>query len=129
MLHLVEFKISPNIEIYSYVNERGINLVEEYITSLTEYDKNKIKTRIDFFIKRNGIMFNKEQFQFLEKGVYEFKIHGHRILCYFMPNTNIKTLVLTHGFPKRTSEKTPKKEINKAITIREIISSQNTTVN
>lgn len=60
-----------------------------------------------------GKIYNKEQFRFLEDGIYEFKRNGDRILA-FQKGSN---WYLTHHF-KKSVKKCPPAQIARAIEIR-----------
>lgn len=103
--------------IYSYVNNRGVDLSKEYYGSLDFKDKVKILRLLDRF-SEFGYLSNSEKFKSLPgtNGLYEFKSDHHRIFCFFLKNQDLKSLVLTHGF-KKEKAKTPQAEINRSKSI------------
>ncbi|MGD9487585.1 MAG: type II toxin-antitoxin system RelE/ParE family toxin [Calditrichaceae bacterium] len=109
------------VVIYSFINERGDDVPERYISDLSVQDELKIIKLIEFMLDR-GHIFNKEKFRSLTgtNGIYEFKSDSHRLLCFILPGKSPKTFVLTHGF-KKEKGKTPKKEIDKAEKIKDIV--------
>lgn len=64
-----------------------------------------------------GEITNDQHFKFLEDGIYEFKPKNFRILCFFLEGQPEKCVVATTYFRKQTN-KTPRKEIEKAKLIR-----------
>jgi phage-related protein len=95
-------------------NGMGKPVVEEFMDSLDEKARNKV-----FYVlklaRELGIL-PRTFFKRLEgtDGLYELRIQYagqiYRILCFFWENG---TLVLTHGFQKKT-QKTPRSEIQVA---------------
>lgn len=57
---------------------------------------------------------NKQQFNYVDKGIWEFKRDQIRMPCYYSEDNKA---VITHGFIKKT-EKMPLNEFNRAIRIR-----------
>jgi len=59
-----------------------------------------------------GKIWNERKFKHLTDShqIFEFKVEADRILCFFFVG---KRLILTHGF-KKTGDKTPKREIDRA---------------
>lgn len=110
-----------NVNIYSFINERGDDVPEKYISGLYEQDELKLIKLFELMLDR-GKIFNKEKFRSLtgSDGIFEFKSDAHRILCFILQGFNPKSFVLTHGF-KKEKGKTPKKEIDKAEQIKEIV--------
>jgi len=110
-----------NVDIYSYINERGDDLSNQYISSLDEKEESKFISLFDFMLAKGNIN-NAEKFKFLSDsdGIFEFKSDSHRILCFILDGLRPKSFVLTHGF-KKEKGKTPKKEIKKAEQIKKLI--------
>ena len=109
-----------NVNIYSFINERGDDVPEKYISGLNEQEELKLIKLFELMLDRGNI-FNKEKFRNLRgsDGIFEFKSDAHRILCFILKGYYPKSFILTHGF-KKEKGKTPKKEINKAEQIKEI---------
>ena len=63
-----------------------------------------------------GQVHNKEKFRNEGDGIYAFKIHPSRFLCFFCSG---KRIIITHAFTKKT-QKLPKKEKNKALKIKRL---------
>jgi len=63
-----------------------------------------------------GKIWNERKFKHLTgtDQIFEFKVEADRVLCFFFVG---KRLILTHGF-KKTGEKTPKGEIERAETYK-----------
>lgn len=106
-----------NAHLYSYINNRGINLSKEYYDSLDIKAKVKILRLLKRF-SEIGYLSNSEKFKKLPgtNGICEFKSDHHRIFCFLIENQRTKSLVLTHGF-KKEKAKTPQAEIEKAQSI------------
>ncbi len=113
--------IGKNVNIYSYINERGEDLSYKYISSLNEKEESKLISLFDFMLARGNIN-NTEKFKYLSDsdGIFEFKSDSHRILCFILDGLRPKSFILTHGFKKEKGQ-TPKKEIKKAEQIKKTI--------
>jgi Phage derived protein Gp49-like (DUF891) len=111
-----------NVDLYSYINERGDDLVEQYVSQLKEQEESKLVNLFEFLLSM-GTIKNNEKFKYLtgSKGIFEFKSGSHRILCFILDGLHPKSFVMTHGF-KKDKGKTPKKEIDKAEIIKKSIS-------
>ncbi len=107
-----------NTYIYSYINNRGEDLPKEYYDSLDVKAKIKILRLLKKF-SETGQMSNREKFKKLPGtyGIFEFKSDHHRILCFFLENQRLKSLVLTHGF-KKEKARTPQAEIERTKSIK-----------
>jgi hypothetical protein len=64
---------------------------------------------IQEFANRGEIR-NQEKFRLEGKPIYAFKSFQVRILCFYLPNAPRRTLVLTHGFIKK-SDNLPRAQI------------------
>jgi Phage derived protein Gp49-like (DUF891) len=76
-----------------------------------------VQSKFDHLFRRIaaiGKIFNETQFRPLESGIWEFKRDGNRLLCFQHGNC----WRLTHHYSKGGSKKCPKREIQRAITIR-----------
>ncbi|MGE3978811.1 MAG: type II toxin-antitoxin system RelE/ParE family toxin [Nitrospira sp.] len=63
-----------------------------------------------------GKIWNERKFKHLTETdqLFEFKVEADRVLCFFFVG---RRLILTHGF-KKTGDKTPKREIDRAETYK-----------
>lgn len=106
-------------DLYFYIDNSGKKEAEEYLDNLQEKDFSKFYTVFEYMIQF-GKVTNEEKFKPLENcdKIFEFKIHGHRILCFILEGLNPKSFILTHGFKK---QKTPKREISKAEVIKDVL--------
>lgn len=91
-----------------------------FLKSLDEKTRSKILQTFD----RASLLLDPEVFKKLaDTDIWEFRTYynkqRYRVLAFWDKGEPIDTLVIaTHGFIKKT-QKTPKKEINKALSIRE----------
>jgi len=60
---------------------------------------------------------NREHFKKLEGGLFEFKKHQDRMICFFMPGG---VCIVTHGFRKK-KDHVPPREIERAYTIKKYV--------
>ena len=94
---------------------------QEFLASLDEKTRNKIYQTFD----RASLLLDPEAFKKLaDSDIWEFRTlfnkKKYRVLAFWDKTQPIDTLVIaTHGFIKKT-QRTPQKEINKAISIREL---------
>jgi len=92
----------------------------EFLASLDEKTRRKIYQTFD----RASLLLDPEAFKKLANtDIWEFRTlfakKKYRVLAFWDKSEQMDTLVIaTHGFIKKT-QKTPQKEINKAISIRE----------
>jgi len=92
----------------------------DFLKSLDEKTRNKILQTFD----RASLLLDPEVFKKLaDTDIWEFRTYynkqRYRVLAFWDKGETIDTLVIaTHGFIKKT-QKTPQKEINKALSIRE----------
>jgi phage-related protein len=92
----------------------------DFLKSLDEKTRSKILQTFD----RASLLLDPEVFKKLaDTDIWEFRTYynkqRYRVLAFWDKGEPIDTLVIaTHGFIKKT-QKTPKKEINKALSIRE----------
>jgi hypothetical protein len=102
-----------------YVNPRGDALVPDFIEGLAQSDQKKIIQLIRHF-GDHGEILNPEKFRLEDKPIYALKSYQIRIPCFYLPEQAKRTLVLTHGFIKK-SPKMPKPELEKAKTIHRAV--------
>ena len=94
---------------------------QEFLASLDQKTRNKIFQIFD----RASLSLDPEVFKKLaDTDIWEFRTlfnkKKYRVLAFWDKDDPVDTLVIaTHGFVKKT-QKTPQKEINKAISIREL---------
>lgn len=97
------------------------NEAHEFLASLDEKTRKKIFQTFD----RASLLLDPEVFKKLaDTDIWEFRTlfnkKKYRVLAFWDKEGLVDTLVIaTHGFIKKT-QKTPQKEINKAISIRDI---------
>jgi len=96
-------------ELRCYLDSRGGNPVEEFIQILPGGDQAHIRARIEF-LGEVGNRSREPLSKSLGGGLYELRVRSSRIFYCFKPG---KTIVLLHGFSKKT-QKTPKREIDVA---------------
>jgi phage-related protein len=99
-------------DISCYVDSHGRALAMDFIEGLSEGDQKKIVRLLQEFAARGEIR-NREKFRLEEKPIYAFKSFQIRILCFFLPRTEKKSVVLTHGFKKK-QDSMPPSELQKA---------------
>lgn len=121
--------ISTNIRIFaSSPNKRAVKeepifeiaYLEEALNFLASLDS-KVKSKITYNIGKSMYYIDKELFKKLEHTeIWEFRTlynkQSYRLFAFWDTDEN-KLVVATHGIVKKT-QKTPKKEIEKAETIR-----------
>ena len=94
---------------------------QDFLASLDEKTLDKILQTFD----RASLLLDPELFKKLaDTDIWEFRTYfnkqRYRVLAFWDKTQPIDTLVIaTHGFVKKT-KKTPQKEINKAMSIREL---------
>lgn len=103
-------------------NQRQIVFYKNYFEVFFDRQNKEVKKKILCTLKliETEPRIHKDFFKFLKNtsGLYEIRIqlggNQYRIFCFFTPN---KIIVLGNGFHKKT-QKTPQKEIIKAIKIK-----------
>ena len=108
-----------NVRIFSFINDRGDDVPKQYIDHLNEKEESKLINLFEFMLSQGNI-YNEEKFKQLSDDIFEFKSDSHRILCFIIDGLRPKSFVLTHGF-KKEKGKTPRKEIKKAVNIKNTI--------
>jgi phage-related protein len=102
---------------------RKITLYKNHFTDFFDKQKQKVKDKIlwTFRIIETHLHVPSDYFQHMEgtDGLYEIRVKQgsdiYRIFCFFDEG---KLIVLANGFQKKT-QKTPKKEIEKALKIKQ----------
>lgn len=95
---------------------------EKFVLDLPIKERAKIFETINYFLelKNNNLPIKEKLSKYLENGIFELRIYlGDKIartLYYYQKGARI---IITHGFIKKT-QKTPRKEIEKAKTLREL---------
>ena len=95
---------------------------EAFVLSLQAKERARIFETINYFLelKNENIPIKENLSKHLEDGIFELRIALHdkiaRSLYFYQKGT---TIVITHGFIKKT-KKTPRKEIEKAKSLREV---------
>jgi phage-related protein len=96
---LISLASGKGFNLYAVVENRSC-AVKEFIENLDEVGKTQI---IALFqrILTHGLLHDEKKFRDLEDGIYELKTRsGIRVLCFFGGKLLLRSLVLTHGFPK-----------------------------
>ena len=100
-----------------YGTKDGFEPAREFIESLDTKMLAKI-IRIIELLERNGPTVRLPYSEFLRDGIFEIRAkQGTDIVRVFYFFTFGRKIILTNGFIKKT-QKTPKKEINKAIELK-----------
>ncbi len=97
----IEFYVAPN----------GIIPTENWLEQLPRMAQQKFAA---LFVRMGdtGKIWNERKFKHLTETdqLFEFKVEADRVLCFFFMG---RRLILAHGF-KKTGDRTPKREINRA---------------
>ncbi len=101
----IEFYVAPN----------GIIPAEDWLEQLPLAAQQKFAA---LFARMGdtGKIWNERKFKHLTETdqLFEFKVEADRVLCFFFVG---RRLILTHGF-KKTGDRTPKREIDRADTYK-----------
>lgn len=87
----------------------------EYFEKLDNNSKRKV-LNLFRLMGEMGQVHNIEKFRNEGDGIYAFKIHPSRFLCFFYTG---KRIIITNAFTKKT-QKMPKKEKDKALKTKEL---------
>jgi phage-related protein len=102
----IEFYVAPN----------GTAPAEEWLDQLPLGTQQKFAA---LFVRMGdtGKIWNERKFKHLTETdqIFEFKVEADRVLCFFFVG---RRLILTHGF-RKSGDKTPKREIERAETYKE----------
>jgi phage-related protein len=105
-------------DIEFYTKENGKTPVEEFMDNLNEKMRTKALREI-CLLREYGRDLREPHVKYMKNGIYELRIKtGSNISRVFYFFFSKKEIILTNGFIKKT-EKTPPKEINKAIKYKE----------
>ncbi|MDZ7313004.1 MAG: type II toxin-antitoxin system RelE/ParE family toxin [candidate division KSB1 bacterium] len=105
-----------------YVELSNTKPFEEFVLGLPLKERAKVFETINYFweLKNQNLPIKENLSKHLEAGIFELRISLPnkitRILYFYQRGSKI---VITHGFIKK-SPKTPRKEIQKAIELREL---------
>ncbi|MDD5098113.1 MAG: type II toxin-antitoxin system RelE/ParE family toxin [Candidatus Pacebacteria bacterium] len=107
-------KMKKEYRVYYYINEKGVEPVKEYIYNQSIKERVKIFSFIDFLQKSEGYL-DEPYSKHIKGKIRELRIdffkNRHRIMYFTFTGEKI---ILLSAFTKKT-EKTPQKEIDKAI--------------
>jgi len=114
-----EILLGRHIELYAATQDgEELSLFENDLNELDKKDADGITLDIKYMADNIQILWNKTKFNWLDYGLYEFKIKHFRVFTYNESNnlelgkTNKKKMVLLYVFKKKT-QKTPTQEIRK----------------
>ena len=113
--------MTPKMEIQQKFKVILYRDAQNFLTRLDEKTRNKILQTFD----RASFLLDPETFKKLaDTEIWEFRTYfnkqRYRVLAFWDKTQPIDTLIIaTHGFVKKT-QKTPQKEINKALSIRDL---------
>jgi len=105
-----------------YIELPNTKPFEEFVLGLPLKERAKVFETINYFLelKNQNLPIKENLSKHLEAGIFELRISLPnkitRILYFYQQGAKI---VITHGFIKK-SQKTPQKEIQKAIKLREL---------
>lgn len=102
------------INVYTPIKNKTSPVIS-YVNKLKETEKTKIIALITRFANEGEIR-NKEKFKIEEHPIYCFKSDDIRVLCFFLPNPQMKSIVLTNCYKKK-SNKMPPSEFKRALSI------------
>ncbi|MEY8258222.1 type II toxin-antitoxin system RelE/ParE family toxin [Erysipelotrichaceae bacterium 66-17] len=105
-----------NIEFYE--NSKGESQIWDFLEKLRKEADSTKNARIQFkqivfyieLLKKQGTYLSENITKYLEDGIWELRPGNNRVFYFFFENN---TFVLLHQFRKK-SQKTPKREIEKA---------------
>jgi phage-related protein len=105
---------------FANIKMRILEPYKNYFWDFYNYEKQNVKDKIDYVLQII-ISFQRipdKFFKHLEEGIYEIRIESggniYRLFCFFDKE---KLVILLHGFQKK-SMKIPRKEIERAKTLR-----------
>lgn len=89
----------------------------DFVEQLTEQEKKKLQRALALFMESERIPFH--YISYLRDGVYEFRVTcmGNELRVFFTYDGDT-IVILFNGFKKKT-QKTPKRELEKAIRLKE----------
>ncbi len=106
-----------NVEFYE--DDKGNSDIREFLDSLLEASENNKDARIQYkqiaryieLLQKNGTNLPKEITKHIEGDIWELRPGNNRVFYFYFTDN---TYVLLHHFRKK-SQKTPRREIDKAI--------------
>ena len=96
-------------QVRNYVDGRGKEPVEDFISGLPELDEARVRATITY-LRDVGNKARKPYSEHLEKNLFELRARSTRIFYCFKPG---QVIVLLHAFTKKT-KKTPDGELEMA---------------
>lgn len=113
---IMRVKNMYNIEFYE--NSKGESQIWDFLEKLRKEADSTKNARIQFkqivfyieLLKKQGTYLSENITKYLEDGIWELRPGNNRVFYFFFENN---TFVLLHQFRKK-SQKTPKREIEKA---------------
>ncbi|MBP6671683.1 MAG: type II toxin-antitoxin system RelE/ParE family toxin [Bacteroidetes bacterium] len=90
---------------------------QAFIESLTVQEQKGILQVLIRFAEF-GVIHDEQRFRHEGDGVYVFKYKQVRLCCFFKPNSRPKTVIITHGFKKKSMKMDPS-EKNRTLRTRE----------
>lgn len=99
--------------VYCAQDRNGRSPASDYLDDLSKEDHAKFERSFEKHAK--GIFISDDRRKKLEGKIWEFKIHGKRILFF----ENEHGCFLTHGFSKKSNRQVPRRQIKKAERILE----------
>lgn len=108
-----------NWDVEDYTTEDGYSPLEDFLDTLPDKPAKKIIDDIKL-LERFGPRWGEPHIDYFKnENIYELRVkHSSNIYRIFFFRWKGTALLLTHGFTKK-SEKTPKREINRAVRLRD----------
>jgi phage-related protein len=112
---LLEISTGSAYRIVAWGEERKCQIMELILSLKASGNRDAERLMVLFDrTAKEGVPRNKEKWNSLGDGLFEFKANQVRVLCFFDRN---RLIVLTHAFLKKT-QKTPVTELKRARSIR-----------
>jgi phage-related protein len=103
-----------NWTISFYINNRGDELVQDFIRNQDEQTQSKITRNIDL-VSKYGPNLGMPHSRYMGNGIYELRIRGNNeVRIFYISIIMNREVMFIHVFKKRT-QKTPPKELKIAI--------------
>jgi len=115
-LCIQEYQPGQGADVYVYVRQNGESPADRFIEQLVKKERVLIIRWIKGFSEAGQIR-NTERFNNEGDGIFAFKGFQARVLCFFLPNSSKKTIILTHGYMKK-SDRLPQRQKDRALEIR-----------
>ena len=97
--------------------------IEKFLDSIEVQSRAKTLSILEL-LSENGNLLGMPHSKSLNNGLFELRIKSKQNIRIFYIFTKYKKIYLLHGFIK-TSQKTPKKELEKAFTLKERVENEN----